>query len=97
MNGNSVSLLSIYEHNSTFFYFALSLSKNNKNKGAPGILLHFVYKLLHLMSFATMVDVNINKSGALDVLGIKIPCDVRCYQHIFQESKEAFNILDFLS
>ena len=40
--------------------------------------------------------VDIDETEALDILGMKIQCDVRWNKHIFNVSKEAFKCLGFL-
>lgn len=44
----------------------------------------------------SMGGLDVGESEALDVLGLKIQCDIRWNKHIFNVSKEAFKCLGFL-
>ena len=48
------------------------------------------------MSSERMGGIDIEESNTLDVLGMRIQCDVRWNEHVFQVSKEAFKCLGFL-
>ena len=49
-----------------------------------------------VLSSEAMGNVNIEQADALGVLGMRISCDARWNDHIFQVSKEALKCLGFL-
>ena len=55
-----------------------------------------IHRSNSVVDFYVFLCMVIEQSDALDVLGMKIQCDVRWTKHVFNVSKEAFKCLGFL-